>query len=443
MKKLLTLSIIVIFTIQSIKSQHPEFNILLDEPMHHVVDMIYSSSGNYILAGNSKHSIYVFITEISPEGETLWSRLHLGNMLWYAEIFEKSNGNIIIPISYYNACLLELNQFGDSINSEIIYDATRSYFGSVIEMPDSTLITTEFVFNDDPFFQSVKSSFIIKLALDGGVIGKYPTPYKCIKEITPRSENTFFAVAYSSYKNQFIVKYNDEEQKFSTYPMICNNLSLECLERLNSESLFAIGSLNENNKNRAVLIKFDNNGGVLFFNEYSNDYFNSLTVDTVSETLFLLGKANDSLFVYTLNYSGELLNEYFVDESLYGLEIIYKANYLYITGSYYHYSNPRSCFIKIHKDSLTSINEIQNLAQFNAFPNPAQEKITFVIDNPKFNNNSELQCMDIHGNMVNRKIINQGNGEIKLDVSLWNKGLYVAVLRSKEEIIGSCKFIVY
>lgn len=406
MKKIIALTIFIFISSFITKAQSQGFTVLLDENMHHVVDMIYSSSGNYILAGNVNNCTDMFITEISPEGETLWSRFYFGQMLWYASIIQKSDGNILIPMSNYYALLLEINQFGDSIRSVTIAETNKSFFGSVIEMPDSSLIATEIVLNDDPLFYAVDSSFLVKLSPGCSIIDKYPSQFLDIKDIILCSDSSIFAITEDGTSiRSFIVKYNIEGQILSISSCTELNPYLYRINRLNNNYFAAVGFKSDKRAMQAVLTIFDYNGQVKFCDEYSNNFFISLSCDTFSETLFILGQNHDSCIVNTLSYSGELSGGYFIDDSLDGNNILYKNNYLYIAGIYNYCTDPRSCFIKLHKDSVLSIHEEQVFSKFRVFPNPASDYVIFEnqAKNQQHNDNSKkdvIQIMDVNGKLV-------------------------------------------
>jgi len=95
----------------------------------------------------------------------------------------------------------------------------------------------------------------------------------------------------------------------------------------------------------------------------------------------------------------------------------------------------------------------------NIFPNPAKDKIT--IELPKYiiseqntehfqvtkvhyqyTNNAVLEFYDIFGHKLKEIKVSKGQQQLKIDVSNWNNGLYVAVLRNNNKIITKQKFVV-
>jgi len=98
-------------------------------------------------------------------------------------------------------------------------------------------------------------------------------------------------------------------------------------------------------------------------------------------------------------------------------------------------------------------------SKMNIFPNPAKDNIT--IELPKYiiseqntehfqvtkvhyqyTNNAVLEFYDIFGHKLKEIKVPKGQQQLKVDVSRWNNGLYIAVLRNNNTIITKQKFIV-
>ncbi len=77
-----------------------------------------------------------------------------------------------------------------------------------------------------------------------------------------------------------------------------------------------------------------------------------------------------------------------------------------------------------------------------AFPNPAEDNITFGFENTKYHQNIQLQCFDVYGRIIFKEKIYIAQLETEINVSYWNEGLYVAVVRSNGKVLGKVKFIV-
>jgi hypothetical protein len=95
----------------------------------------------------------------------------------------------------------------------------------------------------------------------------------------------------------------------------------------------------------------------------------------------------------------------------------------------------------------------------NIFPNPAKDNIT--IELPKYiiseqntehfqvtkvhyqyTNNAVLEFYDIFGHKLKEIKVLNAQEQLKINVSSWHNGLYVAVLRNNNTIIAKQKFVV-
>jgi len=77
------------------------------------------------------------------------------------------------------------------------------------------------------------------------------------------------------------------------------------------------------------------------------------------------------------------------------------------------------------------------------YPNPAKEsQVTFKFENTEHHKNIKLQCFDIYGRKVYEEKVYRYQGESIVNVSAWNKGLYVAVVLSEGTAVGRAKFVV-
>ncbi|NOX46924.1 MAG: T9SS type A sorting domain-containing protein [Chlorobi bacterium] len=78
-----------------------------------------------------------------------------------------------------------------------------------------------------------------------------------------------------------------------------------------------------------------------------------------------------------------------------------------------------------------------------AFPNPASEgQITFEFKNTEHHKNMELRCFDIFGKVIHKEKVYRYQGESKVSLINWQKGMYVAVVYSDGFPVGERKFVV-
>lgn len=76
------------------------------------------------------------------------------------------------------------------------------------------------------------------------------------------------------------------------------------------------------------------------------------------------------------------------------------------------------------------------------YPNPARNEIRFTLKNTEHHKNIVIQFYDILGRKVQSERINSGNTELKLDISDWPQGIYLAVVNSGNKSVGKSKFII-
>jgi hypothetical protein len=77
-----------------------------------------------------------------------------------------------------------------------------------------------------------------------------------------------------------------------------------------------------------------------------------------------------------------------------------------------------------------------------AYPNPATTKVTFTLQNTEYHQNMQLQCFDVFGRIIHKEKIYTAQLETEINVSQWNEGLYVAVIKSNGKVLGKVKFMV-
>jgi len=88
-----------------------------------------------------------------------------------------------------------------------------------------------------------------------------------------------------------------------------------------------------------------------------------------------------------------------------------------------------------------------------AYPNPSTEgQVTFEFQNteylsppypPQGGKQPHLVIYNVLGEKVHEERVYQYQGRSVVDVSRWNKGMYVAVVLSEGLLVGNCKFVIY
>jgi hypothetical protein len=54
----------------------------------------------------------------------------------------------------------------------------------------------------------------------------------------------------------------------------------------------------------------------------------------------------------------------------------------------------------------------------------------------------ELRCFNVYGELVHEEKVYQYQGESKVNIQNWQKGIYFAIVYSNGNIAGKTKFIV-
>ncbi len=438
MKTWLTIFTFFFLSLNMLYSQSPDFIKLLDENMNYVVDMIPASDGNFIISGTTQNQSNVFVTSVNEDGEIIWSKYFYGEMLWHSRIMQKSNGNILIPMGNFNPLLIELNNLGDSVSSVSISESKKSFFGSVVELQDSTIFVSEIIYNNDPFIPYVDSSYLVKLSLSGNIIDKYLIKNKEIMDIIPVSDNKLFVlVRADSSVNSYIAKYNVNGEILSTSSCSTLNPYLHRLFELNESAYFALGYLINGAEMNAVLSKFDIDCQIEYCTVYNNNYFSSITNEMNTENLYILGENNGFCIINTANSSGNIISEFQLSDSLTGNKIIHLDDYLYITGVNNYFIDPRACFIKIHKDSILLVNEKQVFLQLKVYPNPASDYVIFEhqAKNQQHISNSKqnvIQIMNVFGKLIDELPVK--SGKTVWDTRKIKPGVYYYILKTNDSV---------
>ncbi len=101
---------------------------------------------------------------------------------------------------------------------------------------------------------------------------------------------------------------------------------------------------------------------------------------------------------------------------------------------------------------ITSLVDIPWLEDYNkqiktikvvAFPNPVEKgEVIFSFTNTESYKNMEFKCFNIFGTKVHEEKVYQQHGEIHMDVSGWNNGMYIGVIYNNGQVLGNCKFLI-
>ena len=97
--------------------------------------------------------------------------------------------------------------------------------------------------------------------------------------------------------------------------------------------------------------------------------------------------------------------------------------------------------LRYHSEGTGGVFQAENaFSSSSIYPNPASSHL--ICDLPILHGPHSISLYDVFGRMVTEIDIPSGQEQVQLDVSEYNSGLYVVVLRSDGKIIGKGKFLV-
>ena len=219
------------------------------------------------------------------------------------------------------------------------------------------------------------------------------------------------------------------------------------------------------------------NDSMFFVSATWSDYYDNY--HTAFIKVDILGKVIDSLEIYpisnniwwtTKTFDGKFVSvgtHYDGNWDMYAFKVNENMEYDSIYTQPFTYDSlcPDSIISETYDlecDILVDIYEpftTKEGSKMNIFPNPAKDNIT--IELPKYiiseqntehfqvtkvhyqyTNNAVLEFYDIFGHKLKEIKVSKGQQQLKIDVSNWNNGLYVAVLKSEKNVFAKQKFMV-
>ncbi|MCF8303139.1 MAG: T9SS type A sorting domain-containing protein [Bacteroidales bacterium] len=412
MKKVTVFTVITLLITLSMQAQKADFITLLEEPMYQSVDLIPSNNGNYIIAGKAYEGYHFFITEITGSGDILWHTYYEGEMLWYGNVLQKTNGNLLIPYGNFRAQLLETGPGGDSLDCISIQELNSAYFGKVMEIPGPEYLATEEVYNND-YFPSVDCTYFVRFDEENNIIEKQLAADHYVTDMIMGTSVSFFTIEQTTMGTSSIVKRNMDLAVLSDTFFPEYQPYLSRLGKIDDNEYAALGmSLAAD---AAMLCRFDSSGAVMYINTHNYDFYMDMAIDETGETLYLLGNRSDSCFIRSMDRGGNIISDVLVDDSLEGNSIHFSDGYLYIAGEYDDDDDQtpsHAAFIKMNQDSLIAVPETASLTRLKVFPNPTSDFVVFELPFNTQQVNSGTECTilihDIHGRPVRELELNAG-----------------------------------
>lgn len=421
MKKILVLWIVFISSILISKSQNPGFNIPLGDDMDKVVDMIWTSDGNLLLAGVNSSNLKVFITKINTSGETLWTNYYNGNMTWYANLLENHDGNILVPMNFNMdyAAILELSPQGDSLGCLLSTSSKVGYFSDILELNDSGFLATNILYDTYPYFYP-DSTYLVRISPSLEITEKIPSPFMVVQGLKLIAGDELIAtVNESNPYSTSIVRMNMQGQSIWTINEDELSANLINLLQMNENSFLAFG-WTENPSTNSVIARFDSDGVLDYSNVSSGSFINSVVRDPVDDLIYALNFNEGKCEVMTVNNSGEVISTYIADDSLETCILLMDDEYFYVAGFYSYPEGAQGRLLKFNKNKLYSVGENRLLHAFSVYPNPAENIVRFELTSLKnqYQKPGEaafVTLFDVYGREVYRTELEDGN-------AVWNCG---------------------
>jgi hypothetical protein len=242
----------------------------------------------------------------------------------------------------------------------------------------------------------------------------------------------------SGEEKEYVIIDSDEIYPSTTYNLIASAVPI-------NDSLFMasanFGISHQSNPNGEYI--FDLNGNIHQYQSHPSTWGGSKVIKTF-----------DNKFVFGTSLEEQGHPEY-SDILLYKLnanleqDTIYTGNYTYDSLCPYQIQSGiidiSDCDIEVNIKEIPSPKKYYASLEtipVKAFPNPAQEQITFQYENTGHHTNILLHCFDLLGRKVHEEKIYPYQDASVVDVSGWNDGMYVAVVTSEGKVVGRCKFVI-
>lgn len=441
--------------------------------------VVQDDNGNIIAASNTAGGttgLWPLIVKIDPCGEKIWCRVFPN----YDYMFGSYQDVLVLD----NNDILALGQFESLENLDQVY---LDYIDTNGNLLWRQVYASR---NDYPHIRSCSGDEIKKYGNNYLIHGHCYYPYP--SDTTHFYLRPLYIMLDSLFNEQWIIPFGVNDsivgEAFETY-------------QLNESEYMGVGILRlSGNMAHSLITYFNNNGQELGYNvipndsianEISDNFIND--IEQINDTLFLASTAiiiDDEIGLWAdliIDSTGIIYNKQFRSEETSGWTKIVKTfDDKYTIGCGWEEGNTKTdiYLYKINEDLeqdtlypgnytydslcpyqiqsgiidisdcliVTDVGEIPSPKEYysslktipiKVYPNPAIEgQITFEFQNTEYNQNMELRCFNVFGELVHEERIYQYQGRSVVDVSRWNKGMYVAVVYSNGIPSGNIKFII-
>lgn len=442
-----------------------------------------SNDGGVLICGSVRRTITKsepFVIKLDACGEKEWCTIFAGSNQtnpWAQDIKETPSGDIIVLINQYgqdnveDMHLAKLNAMGELLWMEE-YCNGEIHPESAVPMGNKIMITTQNdylivgeVYWEDPWnpggLKPLRPLFVM---VDELGIENWVLPFGLNDTIHGTGDNIleindgFFIGTGSYWTNQEFVeplfmKINYEGAEIDYQILYTNQITQELiggsfLSSIQIDSILYSGG---------VFIFPDNLGYPIMEAKLNYDSL-SFSFNSVLDRIY---DENSEPYAFDKTNDQELLsNSTFKESGNWDISLS-KLNlnleYDTIDPSTYTYDSlcttpglPQSGFIYL--DNCNLIVDVPSPQQYHAFintipikvyPNPVNEGIvTFEFENTDHHSNILLKCFDIYGKQAYIEKVYRYQEKSELNISNWQKGMYVVVVYSNGLPVGQCKFVV-
>jgi len=415
------------------------------------------------------------LVKLDPCGNKLWCRAFIDEDFmwgWFNDVILLNNGDVIglanlIAEDNYddNIWLYYISNNGDllwkkSYSSTSVHPLVMIRSGESLTRFDNEYIITGHCYyplpsNPNtgykrPFFIGIDTSFnekwILPFGLNDTIIGN-------AYNVIALNDSVYMGVGYvwetGSDQNSILMYFNSYgedlgyTQIYNTAigPNIEDNVTVD-IERLN-DSLFITSTLfgpGEGFNDYGEFI-IDSSANIYKIESRPNTRGISKLVKTYDDK-YIIGctyriGSNDDIYLYKINDSLQH-------------DTIYPGVYTYDSLCPYQIQSGivdiSNCLLVTDVGATPTPKEYYlslNTIPIKAFPNPSNTgSITLQYSNTEHHSEMELKCFNVFGKEVHKEKIYQHQGESRLNVHVWQKGIYLAIVYSDGRPVGRVKFVV-
>ncbi|HEY9113342.1 MAG TPA: T9SS type A sorting domain-containing protein [Bacteroidales bacterium] len=402
----------------------------------------YFSCGYKSIWEGSELSYCGYLLCLNNDFDTLWSRTYCENNLPYDSIYifnqvkKCSDGGLIFTgmlstkTEYSKIWLLKTDSLGNKIWDKFFSDGTQKYQGySVIQTTDGGYAIGGYKYK--PSDSNSGDPLIIKtdsLGIEEWTInpGSNLNDNKAMLTISLDG----YIIAATNYGTESF----GDNRKAKNQILIIRNDGEVISNKLYGESLY---------DNFLTQIIFKNNGEIVAAGSYSS--FTPDTPSIVGWVLCLDENENQKWYHEYVKLLGEHSHNYLYT-------IISTNDSGFITCGYVEPVQPDTGNIDIWVLKLDSLGydtttvgiferRAENSSELIIYPNPVGNELVLTLDK-EAESNLSVSFFNMLGIKVEEIEIPAGKPSISVNVSAWESGMYVAVMRQQGKIIGKRKFVV-